>query len=506
MTYDYATAAELAEDVFSELAKLPDTEYQLCRKETAKRLNIRPTVLDAKVAKLRAKPVVDETGKSGRAVTFPEIEPWPDVVDGAELLDAISHTIERWVVLPVSGAVAFALWVMHTYLLDAADVSPILAVTSPEMRCGKTRVLEIAEALTKKPLMASNITPAAVYRTIEACTPTLLIDEADSFLKDNEELRGVLNSSHRRPAASVIRLVGDDYEPRRFSTWCPKIIATIGKLPGTLEDRSIQIRMRRKTAEEKVEPWRPKVLGEICEPLRRQASRWAADNLKAVGEADPTMPDKLNDRAADCLRPLFAIANVAGADWTEKAAAAALALSTGEAATEFSVKAQLLSDIRDMFEGRNTDRLSSENIVSELGEMEDRLWPEWRKGKPITKAQLAQILKVFDVTPKTIRIGTETPKGYMLEQFRDAFARYIPSSTATPPQSNTGAGLEDFSNRNTLEDVAVGKVDNGNNFSDVAVVADQTGVLGRNGDGDADEIREMEQRSSKVISQPKERL
>jgi putative DNA primase/helicase len=493
MTYDYAAAAELAQDIFSALAKVPRVEYNLCRIEKAKALKMRVTVLDSEVEKLRPKAIAPETGKSGTAVTFPDIEDWPDDVTGEKLLDAISNTIKRFLVLPVGGAVVFALWVMHTFLLDVADASPVLGVTSPEKRCGKTLVLEIAEMLVKRPLLAASITPAAVYRTVEACTPTLLIDEADTFLRDNEELRGVLNSGHRRKSASVIRLVpvGDGYEPRKFSTWCAKAIATIGKLPGTLEDRSIQIKMRRKTVKEKVEPWRPKVLAKICEPLRRQASKWAADNMESVAQANPSMPDALDDRAADCWRPLFAIAAIAGGDWLEKATAAALALSTGEAANDSSTQVQMLIDIKEMFERRDVDRLTSQDIVSELAEMEDRLWQEWKNGKAITKTGLARVLKRFDIAPKSIRTEPGTPKGYMREQFDDAFSRYTPSQSATPPQINGGAGLADSSNRNTPMDVALPKNDNANVLNGVADVAVQTGVLGENGDVRADGSAQM---------------
>ena len=59
-----------------------------------------------------------------------------------------------------------------------------------------------------------------------------MIDEADSFLRDNEELRGVLNSGHRKGGA-VLRNVGDDHEPRSFSTYSACAIALIGQLPPT---------------------------------------------------------------------------------------------------------------------------------------------------------------------------------------------------------------------------------------------------------------------------------
>ena len=53
----------------------------------------------------------------------------------------------------------------------------------------------------------------AIFRVVELQRPTLLIDEADTFLPENEELRGILNSGHRQ-GGSVIRTVGEDFEPR----------------------------------------------------------------------------------------------------------------------------------------------------------------------------------------------------------------------------------------------------------------------------------------------------
>jgi hypothetical protein len=42
--------------------------------------------------------------------------------------------------------------------------------------------------------LASNISPAAIFRYVEASHPTLLIDEAETFVTGNEEVRGILNS------------------------------------------------------------------------------------------------------------------------------------------------------------------------------------------------------------------------------------------------------------------------------------------------------------------------
>src|SRR5262249_17680748 len=148
--------------------------------------------------------------------------------------------------------------------------------------------------------------------------PTLIIDEADTFLAENEELRGILNSGHNRRNAFVVRSVGENFDPKQFSTWAPKAIAKIGKLPPTLYGRSIRLELQRKTADETVKPLRADRL-EHLKPLLQKAARWAADNINALREADPELPKELHGRAADNWRPLIAIADRAGGEWPKRA-------------------------------------------------------------------------------------------------------------------------------------------------------------------------------------------
>jgi hypothetical protein len=138
----------------------------------------------------------------------PTAEPWPEEVNAAELLDEICATIARFVWMKPSQRRSVALWVVLTYLHDAANILPILLVTSPELNCGKSTLLELVFNLSNRPVGASNISTAAIYRTIKDICPTLILDEVETFLKENEEMRGVLNSGHKRRFAFVIRTVG----------------------------------------------------------------------------------------------------------------------------------------------------------------------------------------------------------------------------------------------------------------------------------------------------------
>jgi len=278
------------------------------------------------------------------------------------------------------------------------------------------------------------------------------LDEADTFLRDSDELRGVLNSGHNRGAAYVIRTVGDNHEPRHFKTWAPKAIALIGKLPDTLASRTIPIELRRMALGETVEPIRADRLDHLT-PFARMAARWASDNATVLRQTEPAMPVGVTGRRADNWRHLFALAEAAGDEWRERARRAAEALGASEAGETAAIT--LLSDIRAIFEERGADRISSEDLATALGAMVDRAWSEWGKaGKPITQRGIAKLLEPFKIKPDSIRVGPATPKGYLLKRFEDAFHRYLPDRSATAQHCRDFNDLADVPSATELEDVA----------------------------------------------------
>ncbi|MCA9312006.1 MAG: DUF3631 domain-containing protein [Phycisphaerales bacterium] len=359
------------------------------------------------------------------SLPFRPVEPWPTGVVLCEVLAGIQGVLNKYLALPAGAAEAVVLWIAFAHAHDAFQISPILAITSPEKRCGKTTLLELIDGMAPRALLAANITSATLFRIIDAHSPTLLIDEADTFLGDKDELRGILNSGHRRASAQVFRTVGDNHEPRRFRTWAPKVVACIGRLPDTLEDRSVRIPMRRRRREESVSRLRQDRLGLELEPIRCQLSRWAADHAQVLRGADPVVPEGLSDRAADNWRPLLAIAEAAGGDWPSRGRAAAAGLS-GSRIDEGTPTALLLVDIRTEFDRQGVDRIPSQELIDVLTARDDRPWAEWRNDRPLTQVQLARMLGRFEIRPKVIRFGLRTVRGYERESFADAWARYLP--------------------------------------------------------------------------------
>jgi putative DNA primase/helicase len=404
------------------LAKLSMIEYERERKEAAERLNLRASILDRLVGAERD--TIDDGGKQGNALSLPAPEPWPEPVDGAELLSALATNIRRHVVMLNHAADTAALWVVHTHLLDCFGISPRLAITSPEKGCGKTTALDVVSRLVRRPLSTANASAAAIFRVVELQRPTLLIDEADTFLPENEELRGILNSGHRQ-GGSVIRTVGEEFEPRSFSTYSTCAIALIGRLPATLADRSVPIDLRRRRPDEAIEQFRFDRTGHL-DQLARKAARWASDNADRIQRADPDMPAGVFNRAADNWRPLLAIADAAGGWWPARALQAVQRAAAGVGNGDESIRVLLLTDIRGIFAERGLDRIPSAELVAALNFIEGRPWAEWNHGKGLSPNGLARLLAPFTIAPVTIRIGNGRPKGYQLAQFEDAFARYLP--------------------------------------------------------------------------------
>ena len=389
-------------------------------------MGVRSGILDGLVKAERKKPVGDGSGLQGHAIVLPEPEPWENPVDGAALLDEIVAAIRRYVVLSEYAARACACWVVHTFLAEHFLVSPRLSISSPTKGCGKTTLLDVLYRLVLRPLLASNVTPAAVFRVIEKYKPCLLIDEADTFLGVNDELRGILNSGHRK-GGSVLRVTGDDLEPRQFATFAPCGIALIGTLPPTLADRSIPIELNRRRPNEPVESFRPDKAGRL-EQLARQAARWARDNAVAVAAADPEMPEEVTNRARDNWRVLKAIAIVAGGKWPEHIDEAAKA-AQARVEDEASRLELLLEDIRAVGFGGNDTEVRSADLVQHLIELEGRPWAEFSHGKPLTQNRLARLLKPLAIGPGNVGPENSRARGYKRDQFKDAFERYLAPET-----------------------------------------------------------------------------
>jgi putative DNA primase/helicase len=372
---------------------------------------------------------------------------WSKPVDGAELLRDIEAFLSKYIVLPSGAPLVVTAWAVTTYLMRGFDTHPILAITSPEKRCGKTRLLELLERLVYRPASTSGISEAALFRMIGAFEPTLLIDEAQSLRTRDERsaaLHDILCAGSRR-GKYIYRMGGPNRDRfDSFPVFGAKALAAIGNLSEILVDRAIEIRMRRRLPGEKVERFIFASVEAQAASLRQKLRRWTRDHLSGVRQAciAEVPPEFLADREAENWGPLFDVMRVADPARLPELAAAAYALAGGKAEEGLSSEGlQLLADIKVVFEKSDRAFLPSANLLQALIEREESPWHEWRWGRPLTARSLAVLLRSYGISPRMTRHEAGNSRGYHREDFEDVWARYLRPASATSATSESARGL-----------------------------------------------------------------
>ncbi|MDP6725442.1 MAG: DUF3631 domain-containing protein [Arenicellales bacterium] len=370
--------------------------------------------------------------QQGKLIEFSVPDPWPQAVEGADLLDEATESILRHMSMHRVDAYLVALWCAHTHVFQAFGHTPRLVITAPQPECGKSVLLSgMIANLVPKPQEADNITPAPFFRLAADQQPTFLIDEVDVWLKEDSMLPHALNNGWQRNG-QVLRCEGDGYEVRAFSTHTPVSMAGINlqkKLTDATLSRSFVIELARALPGEVVEYYdqrkHRKPLNELC----RKLARWTHDNLVALEESDPEMPSGVLNRKADKWRPLFSISEMAGGHWPEQVKQALLSEEGGNSLTK---EMQLLEDIKGIVESEDyRPGIFTDELINELCKPEESIWKEhnFREHYPdrrrIKPKQLAHMFKDFKIQSQTIRRGEVRRKGYNTEALRSVIDRYV---------------------------------------------------------------------------------
>lgn len=419
---DIIVSSSTDTDLINKLKELTPIAYDRVRSIFAKEMEIRPATLDLIVKQAK------NVNQKEEQLPFPEITPWPEPINPQELLDDIANTIRRFIVCEPETVIAATLWAAMTWFIDVIHVAPLAIITAPEKRCGKSQLLFLFSQIVKRPLAASNISPAALFRSIDTWQPTLLIDEVDTFMRENNELRGLINAGHTRTAAFIYRTTGEDHTLTPFNLWGAKALAGIGKLNETLMDRSIILSLRRKLPTEQAERLRHAESG-LFDKLASKLARFYMDYSDRILTARPQLPDALDDRAQDNWEPLLAIADIAQGDWPQIARNTAIKIS-GDLEASQSIGVELLADIQEIIEGIRSDRIASSELIQKLCEDPEKPWATFNHGHPISPRQIACRLREYGIVSTTIRLHTSTAKGYLFLQFADAFNRYLAADKA----------------------------------------------------------------------------
>ena len=427
------------------LATLDSINYEIARAEAALCLKMRALVLDREVIKKRRtlglETDKDDNGQ-GRAVKIIDPLPWHEPVGGDRLATTLVAAVKTYLVVSDIVADVIALWVLHTWVVNAFTMSPRLAITSPTRGCGKTTVLRLLGYIARRAKRAGSISPSALFRAVEKFQPTLLLDETEKYIEHGSDLHALLNEGHCK-GGTVLRVLGEKLELREFSVFGAVAFARNGSLPDDLQQRSIVIEMQRRRDDENLTELRDGHCPESLQQIFKMCARWSDDYAGIVADADPSM--EMINRNRDNWRCLFSIAEVIGEDWPDRIQKAAVALAPREADSHRTV---LLADIKAIFDERTgewADKMFSQMLADALAAIEGGRWAEYGKArKPITKNQLANLLSGFKIRPEPVWIGAKSLRGYQRHQFEDAWTRYLAPlgvSETSERQEPTAAGF-----------------------------------------------------------------
>lgn len=374
----------------------------------------------------------------------------------AKLLDQVHQMVKKYVAFPSEHhSVVVALWVLHTWVVNAFYVTPRLILDSAEPGSGKTRVLELLALLCRSAKLTLSTTTAALYRRIAAAgdegmpPPTVLQDEADAIFgktstPQSEDLRALFNAGYRK-GATVDRCEGDakNIRVREFPVHAPVALAGLaGKMPDTIRTRGVTLHMRRRRPDQRVADFRERdALAEVS-PICEQLAQWAAEHEEGLAAARPEMPAGVTDRAAEIWEPLLAIADLAGGDWPDKAREACKFFVVSSASDDetLSLGQRLLRDIKILLESESVNSMWSADIIRNLTSDPESEWRDlW--GKTLDQRRLAKELGKYGVKSKDIRIGLAKNKGYAIDGqtgLGQAWDHWLtPSVSATSATSET---------------------------------------------------------------------
>jgi putative DNA primase/helicase len=351
---------------------------------------------------------------------------WPNPVNVAGLMADIVSQLSRYVVVSPESIVAIMLWTMFTHLIDVVQVAPLLLLTSPMRRCGKTSTLAVISALASRPMPMANGSAASVYRAV-ALKPTLLFDEAHHYINDAANvLTGIIDSGHTLTASFVWRVIGGDLQ--RFSTFCAKLLAMIGRPPDTTLDRCIVISLQRKPTEHYVAKFKPNAKdrdNNDLVALRARIESFAQHNRQRVRNADVDIPDFGNDRAVDNWEPLLAVASCGGPEWLQNAIDAAIALTPTTDQSKDVIE-ELLHEVCLHFQKSGAPFLTTATILENLNRDDEKRWPTFSKGRPLTPHDLAKLMAQVNCHSRQQRIGEKNLKVYHLSDLKGLFDGYFP--------------------------------------------------------------------------------
>ena len=198
-------------------------------------------------------------------------------------------------------------WILCTYVVDKFPVTTYLKVIAPKSS-GKTRLLDVLYHLCFQAIKSSTLSPASVYRVLEKWGVTLVLDETERYIHD-DDMQGILNAGYKKGDYAIRVTDPIKNELGLYKTLGFKALAGTEELKDTLESRCIVINMQK--AIRPVEFMINEKEGSILRGKLLYASTHYLNELNQLKD----LPDTLrfsNGRFAELYSPLVHMATLFG--------------------------------------------------------------------------------------------------------------------------------------------------------------------------------------------------
>ena len=118
---------------------MPDISRELTREAAVKRLRALGMASPGRIVDSAMPPRPESDSKPANAVCFKDPELWPEPVEGPALLKAFEDAITQYVALSPEQVPPLVLWTLFAHAHDAFEISPLLAITSPDKAAARPR-------------------------------------------------------------------------------------------------------------------------------------------------------------------------------------------------------------------------------------------------------------------------------------------------------------------------------------------------------------------------------
>lgn len=225
----------------------------------------------------------------------------PTNLDYKKLLDEVILFIKSYLELPSERDYLYlALWVLHTYLIEKFDVTPLLYFHGVHVT-GKTRAGETLAKISFKCERLTSPTEATLFRSASYFKNTLVIDEIRLWGSDaNQDVQNLIKSRYKRGlkvSRINLNLKGED-QVEYFDVFALLIICTTEELTEVIESRCLLFSMQ-PNANPNVEK---RIDEKWAQKLRNKLTVFRADKLdREFAEPERVARRRLNE----ILMPLY---------------------------------------------------------------------------------------------------------------------------------------------------------------------------------------------------------